>query len=129
MTGSGHGRVDPVSRALLDIARLLPKRWLIPPRYEPGTSRWFASAQGPHPHGGENGSISAEGEDELHALTDPVLKLSELGKTDREATLERRVRLAYVKGAEERSTTVVGMPLTANEQQRVFARYPGVPRR
>lgn len=43
----------------------------------------------------------------------------------RKAELNRRLRLAFVQGAEERSRRVVGRPLTDEELQRVIARYPG----
>jgi hypothetical protein len=39
--------------------------------------------------------------------------------------LNRRLRLAFVRGAEERSRRDYGRGLTADELRRVVARYPG----
>jgi len=40
-------------------------------------------------------------------------------------TLNRKLRLAFIAGAEERSRREVGRPLTADELRRVLLRYPG----
>jgi hypothetical protein len=45
--------------------------------------------------------------------------------TRRKADLNRRLRLAFVQGAEERSRSEHGRGLTANELRRVLRRYPG----
>ena len=39
--------------------------------------------------------------------------------------LNRKLRLAFVQGAEERSRRELGRPLTADELRRVLERYPG----
>ncbi len=39
--------------------------------------------------------------------------------------LNRRLRMAFIAGAEERSRHELGRPLTADELRRVLARYPG----
>ena len=39
--------------------------------------------------------------------------------------LNRRLRLAFIAGAEERSRRERGRPLTPDELRRVLARYPG----
>ena len=39
--------------------------------------------------------------------------------------LNRRLRLAFLRGAEERSRLEHGRDLTADELRRVIARYPG----
>jgi hypothetical protein len=45
--------------------------------------------------------------------------------TQRWTELNRRLRLAFVRGAEERSLREQGRGLTADELRRVLARYPG----
>jgi hypothetical protein len=45
--------------------------------------------------------------------------------TSRRADLNRRLRLAFVAGAEERSRETTGRGLTADELERVLRRYPG----
>ena len=64
------------------------------------------------------------GEDELAALTDLVLRLREYGHPDRMAALERRMRLAYVSGAEGQSREALGRGLTTEELQGVVRRAP-----
>ena len=41
------------------------------------------------------------------------------------AALNRRLRQAFLEGAEERSMRVLGRGLTADELRRVLRRYPG----
>jgi hypothetical protein len=43
----------------------------------------------------------------------------------RRADLDRRLRQAFVEGAEERSQRELGRGLTADELERVLRRYPG----
>lgn len=45
--------------------------------------------------------------------------------TPRKAELNRRLRLAFIQGAEERSWREHGRGLTAEELRRVLRRYPG----
>jgi hypothetical protein len=47
--------------------------------------------------------MSAEGDEELAALTELVLALRENNRPGQIAALERRMRLAYYQGADERS--------------------------
>jgi hypothetical protein len=65
-------------------------------------------------------TIAVEGEDELAAFTELVLALPEYNRPGQMAALERRMRLAYYRGAEEGSQRVLGRPLTAHEQRRVI---------
>jgi hypothetical protein len=46
-------------------------------------------------------------------------------KATRRAELNRRLRIEYVEGAEERSRRELGRGLTADELRRVLRRYPG----
>ena len=43
----------------------------------------------------------------------------------RRRALNRRLRLAFIEGAEERSQRETGQPLTTAELRRVLRRYPG----
>ena len=50
--------------------------------------------------------------------------------TDRIRELNRRLRVAFIAGAEERSRRELGRGLTEQELERVLRRYPGdLPRR
>ena len=113
-----------------DIHELLPGGWRVgPTSYEPGRRRWSVAARGPN-----NGNRlkppqivagEGEGEDELHALTELVLALREMNRPGRMAELERRMRLAYCQGAEERSRRQVGRGMTEEEIEGVGRAYPG----
>ena len=51
----------------------------------------------------------------------------ESSRADDEARLaarERRVRLAFVRGAEQQSRRAMGRPLTEDELRRIIARFP-----
>ena len=48
-----------------------------------------------------------------------------IGSTSRRRELNRRLRIAFLTGAEERSQRELGRPLTADELRRVLERYPG----
>ena len=43
----------------------------------------------------------------------------------KKAELNRKLRQAYIKGAEERSRRALGRGLTADELERVLRQYPG----
>jgi hypothetical protein len=50
---------------------------------------------------------------------------TERDKAARRAELNRRLRIEFVEGAEERSRRELGRGLTADELRRVLRRYPG----
>jgi hypothetical protein len=50
---------------------------------------------------------------------------AQVAETRRRAELNRRLRLAFLAGAEERSVREHGRGLTADELRRVLRRYPG----
>jgi hypothetical protein len=50
---------------------------------------------------------------------------TERDKAARRAELNRRLRIEFVEGAEERSRRELGRGLTADELRRVPRRYPG----
>jgi len=47
------------------------------------------------------------------------------GSTSRSRELNRRLRVAFIAGAEERSRETVGRGLSEEELRRVLRRYPG----
>ena len=57
-------------------------------------------------------------------MTDLRIRLDERQRDEKLAEIDRRGRAAFLAGAEERSRTVEGRPLTAYELQRVTKRYP-----
>ncbi len=57
---------------------------------------------------------------ELEASTEPIDD-----RADRVAALNRRLRLAFLEGAEEQSQRALGRPLDANELKHIAERYPG----
>ena len=58
-------------------------------------------------------------------MIDLRIRLDERRKAEKLADIDRRGRAAFLSGAEERSRTVEGRPLTADELERVTKRYPG----
>ena len=69
-------------------------------------------------------TITGTGEDELAVMIDLAIRLDERRRDGKLADIDRRGRLAYLEGAEERSQTAEGRPLTAYELVRVTKRYP-----
>ena len=94
--------------------------------YDPGIRRWSYTARGPHPGRGKfPETITGTGKDELAAIVELAIRLDERRRDDKLADIHRRGHAAFLDGAEERSRTVEGRPLTANELERVTKRYPG----
>jgi hypothetical protein len=119
---------DPAKRerAALGVLALLSYRWALgPTSYDPGTGRWTYTARGPHPGRGKHPeTITGTSDDELAAMIDLRIPLDERRRDDKLAEMDRRGRAALLSGAEERSRTVEGRPLTAYELERVTRRYP-----
>jgi hypothetical protein len=107
----------------------LPARWRLgPPTFDPATSRWRVAAVGPHPGRGKvPPSVTGSGDDEAAALRDLDDRLRGVPKPDgtRMEELRRRLRLAYVQGAEEWSRAERGESLRDDELGRVIEDYPG----
>ena len=120
---------DPAKRerAALDVLALLPEWWAVgPTSCDPGTGRWNWTARGWHPGRGKTPErITGTGLDELAAMIDLRFRLDKRQRGENIAEIDRRGRAAYLEGAEERSRTVEGRPLTAYELERVTKRYPG----
>jgi hypothetical protein len=88
---------DNRERAGSDIHDLLPAGSRVPPRalHDPATGRWHVTAIGPK-LGGRRGPppdyITGDGEDELAALVDLVLRLRDGAKAEKLAEIDRRGR-------------------------------------
>lgn len=102
---------DPAKRerAALVVLDLLPDRWALGPRRTT-----------PEPGAGRTPLV-----DELAAMIDLRNRLDERRRPDQLAEIDRRGRSAFLEGAEERSRTVEGRPLTAYKLKRVTKRDPG----
>jgi hypothetical protein len=91
----------------------LPARWQVgPTSRHPSTGVWTVTAIGPHPgRGKQPQTVSGSGEDEAAALRDLDDRLRGAPQPDgsRMDELRRRLRLAYVSGAEEWSHEGLGL--------------------
>jgi hypothetical protein len=87
-------------RAALDVLALLPDRWALgPTSYDPGTGRWRYTARGPHPGRGRYPeTLTGTAEDELTAMMDLRLRLDERHRAEKLAEIDRRGRVASLKG-------------------------------
>ncbi len=99
-----------------------------PPRtYDPGRPRspWSVTARGPDPGRGKAPqTVTGTGDDATAALRDLDDRLRGIPKPDggRMDELRRRLRLAYVDGAEEWTVANVGRRMTTDELGRVIGR-------
>ena len=83
---------DPRHAAWSDVHDLLPEGWVTgPTSYDPGAHRWSLTARAPNTgvRGKPSADITGQGEDELAALTDLVLRRPEYGTPDHMADRER----------------------------------------
>jgi hypothetical protein len=114
----------------------LPARWCVGhPSYDPGVVRsdgyrgaWSVTARGPHPGRGKAPqTVTGTGVDEIEALQDLVDRLTGVPKPDggRLDELRRRLRLAYVEGAETWAVDTLGRTLSSDELGRVLGSYTG----
>src|SRR5438034_8501586 len=114
----------------------LPALWRVGPvTYDPGLARpdglmgaYRVTARGPHPGRGKApATVSGTGEDEARALRDLDDRLRGVPKPNGTQLDEfrRRLRFAYVDGAEEWTRVNVGRPITRGELAGVIARYGG----
>jgi hypothetical protein len=94
----------------------LPARWHVGPvTFDPGVPAFSVTARGPHPGRGKAPqTVSGTGEDEAAALRDLDDRLRGVPKPNGTQLdeLRRRLRFAYVDGAEEWTRANVGRPLT-----------------
>ena len=107
----------------------LPARWHVGPvTYDPGRPAWLVTAHGPLPGRGKAPqTVTGTGENEVAALRDLDDRLRGVPKPDggRLQELNRRLRQAYVTGAEEESRRRLRRGLTAEESERVLRLYLG----
>lgn len=93
---------------------------------DPRESEWTISASGPHPgYGMAPTVVTGHGADEASALRDLDDRLRGVPQPNesRPIELRRRLRLAYVAGAEEWAEKSLGRTLTNDELRRVLARF------
>ena len=107
----------------------LPARWHARPvTYDPGHQVWSVTAHGPLPGRGKAPQVATgTGEDEVAALRDLDLRLRGIPRLDggRLEELNRRLRQAFVAGAEADSRRRLERGMTADELDGVLRRYPG----
>jgi hypothetical protein len=107
----------------------LPAPWHVGPvTSDPGRHAWSVTAHGPLPGRGKVPQIvTGTGEDEVAALRDLDDRLRGVPKPDggRLEELNRRLRQAFVAGAEADTRRRLGQGLTAEELERALRRYPG----
>lgn len=114
----------------------LPARWCVgQPSYDPGILRadgyrgaWSVTARGPHPGRGKvPQTVTGTGIDAAAALRALDDRLRGVPQPDgsRMDALRRRLRLAYVEGAEEWTAANAGRRPTTDELGRVIGRYAG----
>jgi hypothetical protein len=107
----------------------LPPRWRVGPvTMNPGVRAFSVTARGPHPGRGKTPvTVSRTGEDEAAALRDLDDRLRGVHRPDggRMDELRRRLRLAYVEGAEKWSRAHRGQSLSEHELADVLTRYRG----
>lgn len=114
----------------------LPARWNVgPPSFDPGALRpdgyrgaWSVTARGPHPGRGKAPltvvGVGIDATEALRAL-DAALRGVPRPHGGQLDALRRRLRLAYVEGAEDWAAANLGRPLHGDELGRVIARYTG----
>lgn len=109
------------------VREALPARWQLgPPTYDPDRQLWQVTARGPHPGRGKYPEIVAGGgEDETAALRDLDDRIRGVPRPDggRMDALRRRLRLAYIQGAEEWSQRRLGRALSSEELGGVVERF------
>lgn len=127
---------DDRERAWDAVWEAMPARWTIGPvTYDPGVLRsdgqmgaFRVTARGPHPGRGKvPQTVTGTGEDETAALRDldATLRGAKPAPGSYLEELRRRLRLAYVEGAEEWTRENVGRALDDDELGRVIGRFEG----
>jgi hypothetical protein len=111
------------------VLEALPARWHVgQPSYDPGRHAWSVTAWGPHPGRGKlPQTVTGTGEDEAAALRDLDDRLRGVPKPNggQMDELRRRLRFAYVDGAETWTRENVGRAMTPSEMTGVVRRYSG----
>jgi hypothetical protein len=127
---------DPRVRAWHAVQEALPGRWRVGPiTYDPGLLRsdgrrggYSVTARGSPPGRGKAlPSVTATGDTEDSALTalDNRLRGVEQADGSQMGSLRRRLRLAYLEGAEAWMRTNLARALSQDETEAVIRRYPG----
>jgi hypothetical protein len=114
----------------------LPARWRVGPMtFDPGVLRadgrlgaFRVTARGPHPGRGKAPqAVAGLGDDEMAALVDLDARLRGVARPDGTQLeyLRRRLRHAYLEGAEEWTRDHLRRQMTTRELAGVVRRYPG----
>jgi hypothetical protein len=118
--------MDTRETAWLAVLDGLPARWYVgPPTYDPGRHTWSVTAHGLFPGRGKAPqTVTGLGPDEVAALRDLDDRLRGVPgpESTRLEEQDRRLRQAYLAGAEEQSQRAEGRGLT----EEVFGRVLGV---
>jgi hypothetical protein len=121
--------VDEREEAWGRLHEAIPARWHVGlPSFDPGRPGWSISAVGPHPGRGKLPVyVTGFGDDELSAIRDLDGRLrGERGDGPRKLDeLRTRLRLAYLRGAEEWTRADAGQGLTDEQLVRVLRQFPG----
>jgi hypothetical protein len=123
-------RRDPREAAWFAVHDALPAYWSVgPATFDPGLRQFSVTARGPHPGRGKMPvTVSGAGDSEISALVDLRARLMGMPRpaddAEKRAGLNRRLRLAFIGGAEEEARRR-GHPLASDELSRVLRRYPG----
>jgi hypothetical protein len=118
------------------VREAVPARWTVGPMSrDPGVRRsdgrlgaFSVTARGPHPGRGRTPqTVTGTGDDETDALRDldGTLRGQKPADGSYLEELRKRLRLAYVHGAEEWTRENVGRGMTGDELGRVIGRYAG----
>jgi hypothetical protein len=122
--------IDPREAAWFAVHDALPAYWMVGPvTFDPGRQAFSVTARSRHPGRGKMPvTMSGSGQDEIAALVDLHGRLTGADRPvedpAKRALLNRRLRLAFYRGAEEEATSA-GRPMDGDELARVLRRYPG----
>jgi len=120
---------EAINEAWEALVDAVPPRWHVArPSFDPERRVWVVTAWGPRlGSGSTRQSVSGSGEDQAAALRDLDDRLRGVPKpnSEREEELSRRLRMAYVDGAEAFSRETLDRGLTSDELGRVIRGYVG----
>jgi hypothetical protein len=124
-----HAPSEAINNAWDALFDAVPARWHVGrPSFDPERGAWVVTAWGPSRGRSRTPqSVSGMGEDEAAALRDLNDRLPRVPEPNgrRIEELRRRLRKAYVDGAEALARETFDRGLTTDELGRIIGRYPG----